>query len=576
MPYMSPTIERAAGRSFAETLASGLARHGQAAEEAAQQLAKDAAAKLEEQGTTVTKAHAADLVAEARNNPNASPEEIAKSVDPAAFEKKAVEGPTPADVSPEPAKEDTGLAGSLKEATDQATKDAEPTSPMAPSPEDSGASSGMPDASGTTGEPPTPGEPTKGLSPMTKYALGGAAATAAALPGDKETQPTGTAAPKNGMAPSVMEATKLAGKQGTTSSSMAGSTPKDAYADAQVATRAAALPKAPNIQSIVDKYEKEIEGSRNEEVRKLAPQFKNLSDLEATYRAEAKAARSDIERRELAENMGNALAQIGAGITGMKTGIDMVSGLQFSKTDWNKRYEQALEELRTNLSDLKEKRQALTSTQLEAERAAERRGERGMGLEARGKEAEYAEKSRAAEAASSRGFQLQLEKLKEKSAQALESARDSTKEAIAKGKIDSKQAGVVNEATNNWTNAFLTAQTSEDKEEKKKAIDEMTKYEATINTTLNDGGAFMRDQKKKLQDVPLFSWKSSYLEEQAPQTSQAIRQKVGAGAPKPSAPAPRTFNDAQLTAYFIQNKDKIESKEKARQYLEQSGMKYVP
>lgn len=81
-----------------------------------------------------------------------------------------------------------------------------------------------------------------------------------------------------------------------------------------------------------------------------------LDKLADQYRAEKEAGVSRTQWAEVAEKMGHALAQIGAGIQGQRSGIDTASGLKFDKTDWNERYNQLLGELKTNLADLQEQK----------------------------------------------------------------------------------------------------------------------------------------------------------------------------------------------------------------------------
>jgi hypothetical protein len=57
---------------------------------------------------------------------------------------------------------------------------------------------------------------------------------------------------------------------------------------------------------------------------------------------------------EVMETIGNAVAQIGAGAYGMKHGVDATSGLKFSKTDWDARNANLLNELKAKQSALLE------------------------------------------------------------------------------------------------------------------------------------------------------------------------------------------------------------------------------
>lgn len=102
-----------------------------------------------------------------------------------------------------------------------------------------------------------------------------------------------------------------------------------------------------------------------------------LDGLASQYRQAFQQTQDRIQKQELAEKMGHALAQLGAGIQGQRTGVDTVSGLKFDKTDWTARYKQALDELKANLDDLKEQRGAATQTYDTQQREA---GEAGREL----------------------------------------------------------------------------------------------------------------------------------------------------------------------------------------------------
>ena len=134
------------------------------------------------------------------------------------------------------------------------------------------------------------------------------------------------------------------------------------------------------VQKILSHFSDKLKETRGGLKKDLEGQLDKMQTLETTYRTEAKEAKDSVARQELAEKMGHALAQLGAGMQGIKTGVDMTSGLKFDKTDWNKRYETALDELKANLTDLREKRQEARLTSQEAMRETEREAERGMSL----------------------------------------------------------------------------------------------------------------------------------------------------------------------------------------------------
>lgn len=103
------------------------------------------------------------------------------------------------------------------------------------------------------------------------------------------------------------------------------------------------------------------------------PEFNRLQSLQDLYRDEANKANDRVATAEVAEKIGHALAQLGAGIQGMKTGVDMSSGLKFDRTDWSKRYDNILSKLREDLGDLRSQRQSAEDQQKSELSAVERR-----------------------------------------------------------------------------------------------------------------------------------------------------------------------------------------------------------
>lgn len=105
---------------------------------------------------------------------------------------------------------------------------------------------------------------------------------------------------------------------------------------------------------------------------KAGPDYKasldKLGELGQSYRQAYAEQKDTLQKQELAEKFGHALAQLGAGIQGQRSGYDTVSNLKFDKTDWTRKYETALAELRDNLQDVQGQRG--TAERLESEREA--------------------------------------------------------------------------------------------------------------------------------------------------------------------------------------------------------------
>lgn len=124
-----------------------------------------------------------------------------------------------------------------------------------------------------------------------------------------------------------------------------------------------------------------------------------LDALGAQYQAAYKEQLDSNAVKELGEKLGGALARIGAGIQGQRTGYDTTTGLKFDVTDWTRRNEQALGELKAGIESLGQKGEQ--ATRLEAERktqAAEaERQQTGIGAQKEAATAEVGAKAAAAE-----------------------------------------------------------------------------------------------------------------------------------------------------------------------------------
>jgi hypothetical protein len=111
-----------------------------------------------------------------------------------------------------------------------------------------------------------------------------------------------------------------------------------------------------------------------------------------------KQAKKQKQYGELAETIGQALIQLGAGYSGLKTGTDM-SGLKFNRSNWEKQYDQLLDELRTGLQDTEQSRGAV---------------ERAHEMSVRDQEKEQSRLDTAAADARRRKFDMTLARIRDK------------------------------------------------------------------------------------------------------------------------------------------------------------------
>ena len=126
----------------------------------------------------------------------------------------------------------------------------------------------------------------------------------------------------------------------------------------------------------------------------------NINKIHQELKADLAEARSEKERREAAvrwgqiiETIGHALVKMSAAIHGLKTGMDLSSGLKFDKHDWNAEFDRILKDIEARRAEAKaeanmkiqeQERQAagLEKEEATARRAAERAGERQYDLAA--------------------------------------------------------------------------------------------------------------------------------------------------------------------------------------------------
>lgn len=90
-------------------------------------------------------------------------------------------------------------------------------------------------------------------------------------------------------------------------------------------------------------------------------------------------AKTNLEKRELAHTLAEALTQLGAGKYGANTGVDM-SALKFSKRDFTKDFELLQQEMKTSLDDLKGRREANTRDKMHADDMALKTNAQNIGL----------------------------------------------------------------------------------------------------------------------------------------------------------------------------------------------------
>jgi len=138
--------------------------------------------------------------------------------------------------------------------------------------------------------------------------------------------------------------------------------------------------KAIQIIQTVQNDTKTIEDyvKQNQDIMAKVPdfqkEFEELKKSKDLALAAYKSEKDDIKWSGIYEKLGQAFAQLGAGMYGLKSGLNM-SGLQFDKTDWTDAYKAAKDELDMKLGLLNEQGQALKETRTELkDKAAQEAG----------------------------------------------------------------------------------------------------------------------------------------------------------------------------------------------------------
>lgn len=90
--------------------------------------------------------------------------------------------------------------------------------------------------------------------------------------------------------------------------------------------------------------------------------WKQLDDERKQVYSTYKKAKDRTQMAEVFETFGNALVMLGAGMYGLKTGVDM-SGVQFNKSNWEAKMANNLSEMKTRLADIEGQRKELMAGQ---------------------------------------------------------------------------------------------------------------------------------------------------------------------------------------------------------------------
>ena len=116
----------------------------------------------------------------------------------------------------------------------------------------------------------------------------------------------------------------------------------------------------------LNKYEAELKKQKLFEDPAIQSRLEGIKDAADQARQQYQKDKNMNQWLSVAETLGQALVQLGAGAYGLKHGVDM-SGLKFNKTDWSKNIDRAMDELEN-----KQEKLAVERREVLGERGAER------------------------------------------------------------------------------------------------------------------------------------------------------------------------------------------------------------
>ena len=289
----------------------------------------------------------------------------------------------------------------------------------------------------------------------------------------------------------------------------------------------------------------------------MAPKFDDLNKLAQMYQAERVKGEQSLQLQEVAEKIGHALGELGAGYQGMKAGVDAVSGLKFDKTDWSKRYDTLLAGLRTNLEDIRSRRSELGEETRAEQGIAERGAERVMtetGERKRAEERTAAEKSLEQAKLSAQATQgaLQRQATAEnvqariagsKEIEGVRAGAAQQKQATAAADKEQKEAST---AIGGYQAALRTIATADTPKEKQLAVAELQKLEPTVERFL--GPDVVQKAKQTYQGKGWLHGDFSSESERADAAADILNKatpkfKYGPNAPT-TAPTPKAVSPA--------------------------------
>ncbi len=138
-------------------------------------------------------------------------------------------------------------------------------------------------------------------------------------------------------------------------------------------------------EDILKRYHDDAEAGKKVADAEMQGKLSELQTVESALRKEYKENKDRTAMMEVAEKVGHALAQFGAAQQGLRSGVDL-SGLKFDKTNWGEQYNRLLDEMKMELTDLRDKKEGAVKQGAAKTASGEREREHDLSGSLKGRE----------------------------------------------------------------------------------------------------------------------------------------------------------------------------------------------
>lgn len=308
-----------------------------------------------------------------------------------------------------------------------------------------------------------------------------------------------------------------------------------------------------NIPSIKSRIDTFLAPANNPEYTAYGNQIDKLTGELADIKTRRGEEINKNEWMQVAQQLGNALLQLGAGAYGMKHGLDM-SGVKFSQGDWESRLKNRLDNLQDQANELRTSRTGLVAAKRRTETVAESAAKSEYGAEVSTRK----ESANLARDTNRQAVSLMLQDTRQAQAEKTADKRTSdelirmnTKESLA------NQAELIKKAEAEEAGFQQALQIVGD--EKLKPADKEKLLDKALGKTTANPEEMSGVEKPWYQfwgpsDAEL---KTKYIQSRLKQAQEHTKQLREARMPPtstPTSPAAPAGQDPQIAAYASQNK----------------------